>query len=88
MNGLLQDFDAAPLALTLRVAFFATGLALVFGVALGWLFSRTRLPGRSLLEALCMLPLVLPPTVIGFGLLVLMGRNGPLGGCASTSITR
>lgn len=79
MNGLLQDFDAAPLALTLRVAFFATLLALVAGVALGWLFARTRLPGRGLLEALCMLPLVLPPTVIGFGLLVLMGRRGPVG---------
>jgi molybdate transport system permease protein len=79
MTGLLQDFDAAPLALTLRVAFFATLLALVAGVALGWLFARTRLPGRGLLEALCMLPLVLPPTVIGFGLLVLMGRQGPLG---------
>jgi len=76
---LLADFDAAPLALTLRVATVATGAALLLGVALGWVFARTRLPGRSVLEALCMLPLVLPPTVIGYALLVLMGRRGPVG---------
>jgi molybdate transport system permease protein len=76
---LLADFDAAPLALTLRVAGVATGVALVVGVALGWVFARTRLPGRGFLEAVCMLPLVLPPTVIGWGLLVLAGRHGPVG---------
>jgi len=79
MPPLLADFDAAPLALTLRVATVATGAALLLGVALGWVFARTRLPGRSVLEALCMLPLVLPPTVIGYALLVLMGRRGPVG---------
>jgi molybdate transport system permease protein len=76
---LLASFDAAPLALTLKVAGVATLLALVLGVALGWVVARTTLPGRSVLEALCMLPLVLPPTVIGYVLLVLMGRNGPVG---------
>jgi molybdate transport system permease protein len=79
MPPLLQEFDAAPLLLTLRVAGVATLLALLFGLALGWLVARTRLPGRGLLEALCMLPLVLPPTVLGYGILVLMGRHGPLG---------
>ncbi len=77
--ALWTEFDAAPLALTLRVAGLATVLALVLGVGLGWVFARTRLPGRSVLEALCMLPLVLPPTVLGYGLLVLMGRHGALG---------
>jgi molybdate transport system permease protein len=76
---LLEEFDAAPLLLTLRVAGVATLLALLAGVALGWVFARTRLPGRGVLEAVCMLPLVLPPTVLGYGILVLMGRNGPLG---------
>jgi molybdate transport system permease protein len=61
------------------VAVFATAIALLLGVALGWLFARTRLPGRSVLEALCMLPLVLPPTVLGYGLLVVMGRRGVVG---------
>jgi molybdate transport system permease protein len=80
MLEILQQFDAAPLALTLRVATVATVLALLAGVALGWVFARTRLPGRSFFEALCMLPLVLPPTVLGYGILVLMGRNSALGG--------
>ena len=79
MSTLLADFDAAPLALTLRVAVLATLIALVLGLALGWVFARTRLPGRSVLEAVCMLPLVLPPTVLGYGILVLMGRHGPVG---------
>lgn len=73
------DLDLAPLWLTLRVASVATLFALVAGVLLGWVVARSRLPGRSLLEALLMLPLVLPPTVIGLGLLMLMGRQGPVG---------
>jgi molybdate transport system permease protein len=80
MLPLLQDFDTAPLLLTLRVAGIATLIALLLGVALGWVFARTRLPGRSVLEAICMLPLVLPPTVLGWGILVLMGRRSALGG--------
>lgn len=76
---LWSQFDAAPLALTLRVAAVATLLALILGVALGWVFARTRLPGRGVLEAVCMLPLVLPPTVLGYGILVLMGRRSALG---------
>lgn len=76
---LLEAFQGAPLRLTLQVAAIATLFALVLGVALGWLFARTRLPGRAVLEAVCMLPLVLPPTVIGYGILVLMGRHGPVG---------
>jgi molybdate transport system permease protein len=80
MTDLLAAFDAAPLLLTLRVAGVATVLAVVAGVSLGWVFARTRLPGRGLLEAVCMLPLVLPPTVLGYGILVLMGRQGVVGG--------
>jgi len=80
MPPLLHDFDADPLWLTLRVAGVATLLALAAGVALGWLVARTRLPGRGLLEALCMLPLVLPPTVLGYAILVAMGRRSALGG--------
>ncbi|CAM3670676.1 molybdate ABC transporter permease subunit [Roseateles saccharophilus] len=75
----LHDTDWTPLWLTLRVASLATALAWVAGVGLGWLFARTALPGRRLLEAVCMLPLVMPPTVLGYGLLLLMGRRGVLG---------
>ena len=79
MSALLQAFDAQPLLLTLQVAFVATGVALLLGLALGWVFARTRLPGRGFFEALCMLPLVLPPTVLGYAILVLMGRHSALG---------
>lgn len=79
MSDSLHGFDGSPLILSLQVAGVATLLALVGGVALGWLFARRQFPGSSLLEAVCMLPLVLPPTVIGYGILVLAGRRSPLG---------
>ena len=75
----LTSMDWSPLVLSLKVAGVATLLALVLGIALGWVFARKRFPGRRLLEAACMLPLVLPPTVIGYGILMLAGRRGPLG---------
>ena len=68
-----------PLMLSLKVALFATLVALVFGVALGWVFARREFPGRTVLEAACMLPLVLPPTVVGYAILVAAGRHSPLG---------
>jgi molybdate transport system permease protein len=75
----IADFDAHPLLLSLQVATIATLLALVAGMALGWVFARHRFVGSSVLEAVCMLPLVLPPTVLGYGILVAMGRRSPLG---------
>jgi molybdate transport system permease protein len=69
-----------PLTLTLKVAGWATALNLVFGVAIGFLLARKRFPGRDLLDALLTLPMVMPPTVLGYYLLVLLGRHGPIGG--------
>lgn len=80
MSDSLQTFDASPLILSLQVAGVATALALLVGVALGWLFARRRFAGSTVLEAICMLPLVLPPTVIGYAILVLAGRRSALGG--------
>jgi molybdate transport system permease protein len=77
--SLLATTDWFPLFLSLKVAAVATLLSLIAGVGLGWFFARTRLPGRALLEAVFMLPLVLPPTVIGYAILVLAGRRSPLG---------
>lgn len=71
--------DWFPVALSLKVAGVATLIALVAGVALGWVVARTRLPGRHLLEAVLMLPLVLPPTVVGYAILMAAGRHSPLG---------
>ena len=75
----LAAIDWSPLWLSLKVASVATLIALIAGMALGWVFARTRLPGKTLFEAVCMLPLVLPPTVLGYYILVLMGRRGPVG---------
>lgn len=79
MSEALHNIDASPLILSLQVAAVATVLALAMGVALGWLFARRPFPGSGVIEAACMLPLVLPPTVIGYGILVAAGRRSLVG---------
>ncbi|HSV20674.1 MAG TPA: molybdate ABC transporter permease subunit [Casimicrobiaceae bacterium] len=76
---------AIPLLLTLKVAFTATLAALVAGVAAGWLLARTRFPGREALDAVLLLPMVLPPTVIGYYLLVVLGTHGAIGAWLDTT---
>jgi molybdate transport system permease protein len=71
--------DLTPLWLTLKVAGVATLATFIAGVSLAFLLARTRFWGREGLDALCTLPLVLPPTVLGYYLLVLIGRQGWLG---------
>ena len=71
--------DFFPIALSLRVAFLATVLTITTGVPIAWLVARRRFPGHELVSALVMTPLVLPPTVLGYYLLVLIGRRGPIG---------
>jgi molybdate transport system permease protein len=68
-----------PLALSLKVALWATAVATVTGVAAGYALSRWRFPGRELLDSLLLLPMVMPPTVLGYYLLVLIGRKSTLG---------
>ena len=67
------------LALTLKVAAWATAINLVLGVAVGWLLARRRFMGREFVDAVLTLPLVLPPTVMGYYLLVVIGKRGWLG---------
>ncbi len=71
--------DWFPLWLSLRVASLATVLSLGIGLWLGWLLSGWEFRGKSVLEALVDLPLVLPPTVLGYYLLVLLGQGSPAG---------
>ena len=67
------------IALTLRIAVAATIVATPLGVAAAWLLSRKAFPGKVLLEALVHLPLVLPPVVTGYLLLLTFGRHGAVG---------
>ncbi len=77
--------DLFPILLSIRVATLSTILAGLFGIALAWLLARKRFPGRTLLESVVVLPLILPPTVVGFYLLMLLGRSGPLGAILETA---
>ncbi|AND68498.1 molybdate ABC transporter permease [Dyella thiooxydans] len=69
-----------PLLLSLKVALWATGINLVLGVAVAYGLSRWRSRLNATVDALLTLPLVLPPTVLGYYLLVLLGRRGLIGG--------
>jgi molybdate transport system permease protein len=75
----MREIDLFPLWLSLRVAAASTVVVVVAGVGLGWLLARRRFFGREALDALVTLPLVMPPTVLGYYLLVLLGRTGPVG---------
>ena len=75
MNG----GEAFPIWLSVQVATLALLLVLPPGVALAWLQARRRYPFHRLVDAAILLPLVLPPSVIGFFLVVVLGRRGPLG---------
>jgi molybdate transport system permease protein len=69
----------SPLLLTLKVASVATLGAFILGLGMAHGMSKLRFPGRDWLDAACTLPMVLPPTVLGYYLLVLIGRNGIFG---------
>lgn len=68
-----------PLLLTLKVSLIATLLSGIVGILCAVLIARSRLWLRDALDGVLMLPMVLPPTVLGYYLIVVVGRNGPLG---------
>lgn len=78
---MLEFSDAAwtAIALTIRVAMVATLVATPIGIAVAWLLARKRFPGKVIVEALVHLPLVLPPVVTGYLLLLTFGRRGTVG---------
>ena len=75
----LTPAEAEALLLSLKVAFWSVAASLPLGVALAWLLARRDFPGKSLFDALIHLPLVLPPVVVGYFLLLLFGRRGFIG---------
>ena len=78
MNSL--DSDLTALVITLKLAGLTTLILLLIGTPIAWWLARTRWRYRFMIEALIALPLVLPPTVIGFYLLIALGPHGPVGG--------
>jgi len=70
--------DLAPFWLSIRLALTVTLILLALGMPLAWWLARTRSVARPMIEAVVSLPLVLPPTVLGFYLLILLGPRGPL----------
>ncbi len=75
----LSPFETEALLLSMKVAFWAVLVSLPFALAFAWLLSRKEFWGKSALNAVLHLPLVVPPVVVVYGLLVLLGRNGPIG---------
>ena len=75
----LSPDEWVAVRLSLKIALVATAVALPFGVALAWLLARKQFWGKALLDGLVHMPLVLPPVVTGYLLLISFGRRGPIG---------
>src|SRR4051795_875066 len=75
----LSTEEWTAIFLSLRIAIVATVVALPFGIAAAWLLARTNFKGKSLVDGIIHLPLVLPPVVTGYLLLISFGRRGPIG---------
>jgi molybdate transport system permease protein len=75
----LTPMEIEALLLSLKVGLCSVAASLPFGVALAWLLARRDFPGKTLVNGLLHLPLVLPPVAVGYALLLLLGRRGPVG---------
>ncbi|WP_027348805.1 molybdate ABC transporter permease subunit [Halotalea alkalilenta] len=76
---MLSEFEWETIRLSLLIAVTGVSLILVPGIALAWLLARRDFPGKALIDGLVHLPLVLPPVVVGYLLLISLGRQAPLG---------
>ena len=76
----LTPLEVEALGLSLRVAVASVVGSLPFGLAAAWLLARRNFPGKALVDGIIHLPLVVPPVVVGYVLLVTLGRRGPVGG--------
>jgi molybdate transport system permease protein len=75
----LTPEEWVAVALSLRIALWATLVATPFGIAIGWLLARKEFWGKTLVDGVVHLPLVVPPVVTGYLLLISLGRRGPIG---------
>ena len=81
---MLSDGDLQAIWLTIRLAAVVTAILLVLGTPLAWWLARTKARWKGAVGAVVALPLVLPPSVLGFYLLLMMGPNGPVGHLTQT----
>lgn len=82
----MPEETIAAILLSLKVAAMATTAAAIIGVACARLLTRLRFTGKEAVETALLLPMVLPPTVLGFGLLLVLGRNGPFESVFGTNL--
>lgn len=65
--------------LSLKIALTATIINLPISILISWVLTKTKIPGRSILDLIVLIPLAIPPVLVGFFLLIIFGKNGPLG---------
>jgi len=76
---MLNELDISAIIVTIKLALLSTAILILIGTPLAWWLSQTRFKLKVVFEAIIALPLILPPTVLGFYLLVTLGSNGPIG---------
>ncbi|KKK82428.1 hypothetical protein LCGC14_2803480, partial [marine sediment metagenome] len=76
--------DLTALFITLKLAAITTLILLIIGTPLAWWLAKSQWRFKFIIETIIALPLVLPPTVLGFYLLIMLGPNGPIGGLAES----
>lgn len=76
---ILSEYEWQAVELSLKVSGLAVVCSLPFGILMAWVLVRCRFPGKALLDGVIHLPLVLPPVVVGYLLLIAMGRRGVIG---------
>ena len=76
---MLNDLDISAIIVTIKLASLSTAILILIGTPLAWWLSQTRIKVKVIIEAFIALPLILPPTVLGFYLLLTLGPNGPIG---------
>ena len=76
---MLNEYDLSALLVTIKLASITTVILILVGTPIAWWLSQTRFKFKAVIEAIIALPLILPPTVLGFYLLMTLGTNGPLG---------
>ena len=82
----LTPLEVEALGLSLRVAVWCVVISLPVALAVAWVLARHEFPGKMLMNGIVHLPLVVPPVVVGYMLLVLFGREGPIGGWLESTL--